>query len=192
MCTGVTTGTAHTQLRGRRLGRPPALRSTALQAQQMQEAARQRLEEEQAAAAAAEAANWEVTKHQREVQALLERSAELRQLKEKLRAAEVNYERMQQKEQRAALAAQERAYAAALEAAMVVQREAEAAREVEEEAARRAAGAQARQALDRQVQERTELQRVAKVRVGLYWAAEDRLVIVAWGSALRCGAFHPV
>ncbi len=141
----------------------PAARTPWPQAQQLREQAQQRLEEEAAATAAAEAASWEATRQQRETQALLERSSELRALREKLRAAEVNYERVQQREQHVALAAREHEYAAALEAAMAEQCEAAAAREVEEAAARRAAGAAAREALDRQLQERSQLQHVAKV-----------------------------
>jgi hypothetical protein len=132
-------------------------------AQELQEAARQRLEQERQAAAEAEERGREAARHQREVQLLLERSGELRELKEKLRAAEVNLGRVQQRERRAAIEQREREYSAALEALMSQQRQAAAAREAREAEQRRHAGAEARRGLDQQVQERTELQRVAKV-----------------------------
>lgn len=139
-----------------------------LQAQELQNAARQRLAEEARAAEEAEAQHWEATRHQREVQLLLQRSDELRQLKEKLHAAEVTLGRVQQQEQRAVLDAREREYSAAVEAVMVQQREAAAAKEAAE-AARRAQGEEeARQALSQQMKQRTELQRVAKVRIAMH------------------------
>lgn len=133
------------------------------QAQELQEAARRRLEEEQRAAAEAEAAAWEATRTQREVEALLARSAELRELKQKLQAAEVNLERSQQRDQRAAIEAREREYEAAMQAAMAAARQEAAAREAAEAEARRRLEQEARQALDAQLQERAELQRVARV-----------------------------
>lgn len=95
-----------------------------------------------------------------------------------------------------ALAAREREYTAALEAAMAEQREAAAAREVEEAAARRAAGAAAREALDRQLQERSQLQHVARVGTCaaggrlLFWQAR----LSRWctgSSALDPPFFYP-
>ncbi|KAI7842034.1 hypothetical protein COHA_004235 [Chlorella ohadii] len=146
------------------------------EAQELQEMARWRLEEEQRAAAEAEAAAWEATRHQREVAALLERSAELRELKQKLQAAEVNLERSQQKDQRAAIAAREREYEAAMQAAMAAARQEAAAREAAEAEARRKQGQEARQALDAQLQERAELQRVAREEFEKERAAVDAVV----------------
>jgi fused signal recognition particle receptor len=134
-----------------------------LQAQELRQLAQQRLEEEQRAAAESEAANWEAVRHQRQVQLLLERSEELRGLKEKLQAAEVNLERAQQQQQRAAIHAREREYAAALEALAAQQREAGRAREAAEAEQRAWAEQEAREALAKQMRERSELQRVAKV-----------------------------
>lgn len=139
---------------------------TTKQAQELQEQARARLEEEQRLAAEAEAEEWEANKHQREVQALLERSGELRELKGKLQVAAVNLERTQQREQRAVIEQREREYAAAMEGLMAQQAAAAAAREAAEMEERRRAGAEARAGLDQQLRERTELQRVARVRVG--------------------------
>jgi hypothetical protein len=139
-----------------------------LQAQELQNAARQRLAEEARAAEEAEAEHWEATRHQREVQLLLQRSDELRQLKEKLHAAEVTLGRVQQQEQRAVLDAREREYSAAVEAVMVQQREAAAAKEAAEAARRVQGEEEARQALSQQMKERTELQRVAKVRIAMH------------------------
>lgn len=131
--------------------------------QALQEQARQRIEEEQRLAAELEEQNREQTKHQREIQLLLERSSDLRELKEKLRAAEVNLERVQQREQRAAIEQREREYNAALEAVMAKQREEAAAREQQEGEQRRKMEAEQRRALDQQLQERTRLLRVAEV-----------------------------
>ena len=142
---------------------PPSIHQP-LQARELQEAARRRLEEEQRAAAEAEAAAWEATRHQREVAALLERSAELRELKQKLQAAEVNLERSQQRDQRAVIQAREREYEAAMQAAMAAARQEAAAREAAEAETRKKLEQEARQALDAQLQERAELQRVARVR----------------------------
>ena len=139
-----------------------------LQAQELQEAARRRLEEEQRAAVEAEATAWEASRHQREVAALLERSAELRELKQKLQAAEVNLERSQQREQRAAIETREREYEAALQATMAAARQEAAVQEAAEAEARQRLGQEARQALDAQLQERSELQRVARVGAGCW------------------------
>lgn len=153
-----------------------------MQDQELQEMARRRLEEEQRAAAEAEAAAWEATRHQHEVAALLERSAELRDLKQKLQAAEVNLERSQQKDQRAAIAAREREYEAAMQAAMAAARQEAAAREAAEAEARRKQGQEARQGLDAQLQERAELQLVA--RVGTSWCST--VVGAGSGTTLVC------
>ena len=154
-------------------------------AQEQQEAARQRLEEERQAAAEAEERGREAARHQREVQLLLERSGELRELKEKLRAAEVNLGRVQQREQRAAIEQREREYSAALEALMSQQREAAAAREAREAEQRRRAGAEARRGLDQQVQERRELQRVAKV--GWQAGGQASRWVGRWAVQCACG-----
>ena len=163
----------------------------------------QRLEEEQRAAAEAEARDWEAMRHQREVQLLLERSAELRELKGKLQAAEVNLGRVQQREQRAAIEEREREYSAALEALMAQQREAAAAHEVAQAAARARVEEEARQALSQQMEERTQLQLVARVgpsrrlpcRLGLAgeacrdvrrWLACDQPVWVAVFGCVVC------
>lgn len=152
-----------------------------MQAQELQEAARLRLQEEQAAAADAEAEAWEQAAHQRQVQALLERSGELRDLKAKLQAAAVNLERAQQKEQRAVLAAREREYQQCLEAVVAEQAAAAAAREAAAAQERRRAGEEARAALDAQMEERSRLQAVARVSgagsgVWLAWATKPGLI----------------
>lgn len=140
-----------------------------MQAKELQQLAQRRLEEERRCAAEAEAANWEATRHQRQVQLLLGRSEELRGLKEKLHAAEVNLQRAQQQQQRAAIQAREREYAAALEAVASGQREAGRAQEAAEAEQRAEAERGVRQALAQQMRERAEMQRVARVGSACLW-----------------------
>ena len=201
-------------------------RIAAYRAEQLHAQAAARVAEEQALAAEMERRMRESQRTAKEVQLLLDRSAELRQLKEvghlacdgirclyhhagadwaglflapdvaacmhnaigvscctcgtqptphrdpvqRLRAADVNYQRTQQLQQKTELARREGEYNAALEAVMEQQRQEGAAREAREAEAHRRQEVAGRQALQQQLQEQADLQRVAKVR-GLQPAA---------------------
>jgi len=118
--------------------------------------------EEVAIATELERRRTEKERHNKLVQKVREESAELRDLQEKLRAAEMNLERKLQLEEKKMIKNREQTYEAAFDELMERERQNKVAKENLEQLTRRKEYVAARKVLEEQMEEKIELQRLAQ------------------------------